>query len=314
MEMAEKILHGDEATASRLITLVENGSEEAIDALKILFPHTGKAYVVGITGAPGAGKSTLICEIIGEFRKRDQTVGVIAVDATNPFSGGAVLGDRVRMGKHHMDPGVFIRSMATRGNLGGLARATREATYILDALGKDVIIVETVGVGQDEVDIFKTTHTTVVVLTPGMGDDVQAMKAGILEIGDIFVVNKADHDGVDKTVREIEAMLNLRSKNGKKGWQPEVFKTVAVEAQGIEELAGGLERHRKYLKENDRRGIREKQYYETELLKLLNERVTGRILNRIGGKKDLTKYVERIIHKEIDPYSVADMLLERIGL
>jgi len=301
--MAEKILHGDETTASRLITLVENGSEEAIDALKTLFPHTGKAYVVGITGAPGAGKSTLICEIIGEFRKRDQTVGVIAGDATSPFSGGAVLGDRVRMGKHHMDPGVFIRSMATR-----------EATYILDALGKDVVIVETVGVGQDEVDIFKATHTTVVVLTPGMGDDVQAMKAGILEIGDIFVVNKADHDGVDKTVREIETMLDLRSKNEKKEWQPEVFKTVAVEAQGIEGLVGGLERHRKYLKENDRRGIREKQYDETELLELLNERVTRRILSRIGGKEHLTEYVERIIDNEIDPYSVVDTLLERLGL
>jgi len=314
MGMAERILDGDVGSASRLMTMVENGSEEAIDALKLLFPHTGKAWVVGFTGPPGAGKSTLICEVIGEFRKRDQTVGVIAIDATSPFSGGAVLGDRVRMQKYDMDDGVFIRSMATRGNLGGLARATREATYILDALGKEVVIVETVGVGQDEVDIFKAAHTTVVVLTPGMGDDVQAMKAGILEIGDIFVVNKADRDGVDKTVQEIAAMLRLRSKKETKAWQPEVFKTVATENHGIEELVGGLERHGRYFKENDRKGVRKKQYDETDLLELIKERITGRVLHRIGGREHLTEYVERIIHNEIDPYSVADMLLEQTGL
>jgi len=313
MEIAEKILQGDIASASRLITMIENSSEEAVDALKIIFPRTGNAYVVGITGAPGAGKSTLICEIIVEFRRRNQTVGVIAVDATSPFSGGALLGDRVRMQKHdiYRDEGVFIRSMATRGNLGGLARATRDAVSVMDALGKDVIIVETVGVGQGEVDIFKTAHTTVVVLAPGMGDDIQAIKAGIMEIGDIFVVNKADRDGADKTVNEIKLVLSLGSKQNK--WRPEIFKTIATDGDGIAELVEGLERHRRCLGEGGIGERREKQYSETELLDLLNERVTREILKKIGGRECLREYTERIIQKEIDPYTASDMLLERIG-
>ncbi len=313
MEIAEKILQGDIGSASRLITMIENGSEEAIDALKILFPRTGNAYVVGITGAPGAGKSTLICEMIVEFRRRGQTVGGIAIDASSPFSGGALLGDRIRMQKHdiYRDEEIFIRSMSTRGNLGGLARATRDAVSVMDALGKDVIIVETVGVGQDGVDIFKTAHTSVVMLAPGMGDDIQTIKAGIMEIGDIFVVNKADRDGADEAVRGIELGLGRGSKQ--KEWRPEIFKTVATEGKGIAELVDGLKRHRKYMEESGTGELRGKQYSETELLALLNERVTRQILQRIGGRERLREYTERIIQKEIDPYTASDMLLERIG-
>ncbi|HEX9900017.1 MAG TPA: methylmalonyl Co-A mutase-associated GTPase MeaB, partial [Candidatus Methylomirabilis sp.] len=220
MDLVQKTLQGDIRAAARLMSMIENATQGAIPALKALYPHTGKAYVVGVTGPPGSGKSTLVDGITEELRRLDKSVGIVAVDPTSPFTGGAILADRIRMQRHSLDPGVFIRSMATRGHLGGLARATNDVVDILDAAGKDYVIIETVGVGQDEVEVVKAAHTSVVVAVPGMGDEIQAIKAGIMEIGDLFVVNKADRDGADKTVTEIEMMLHLGKPT--EGWQPRV--------------------------------------------------------------------------------------------
>jgi LAO/AO transport system kinase len=225
MDLVERILKGDTRSAARLISLVENGSGEATAALKALYPHTGRAYVIGVTGPPGSGKSTLTDQITAQLRRMEKSVGVIAVDPTSPFTGGAILADRIRMQRHSLDREVFIRSMATRGHLGGLSRATNDVVDVLDAMGKDFVIIETVGVGQDEVDIVRTAHTTLVVAVPGLGDEIQAIKAGIMEIGDVFVVNKADREGAERTVLEIEIMLEHGESDS--GWRPRVFKTVA---------------------------------------------------------------------------------------
>ncbi len=310
-ELIEKLLTGHVPSAAKAMTSVENSREEAAQIIKEIFPHTGKAHLIGITGSPGAGKSTLISEMIGVFRKKEQTVGVIAVDASSPFSGGAVLGDRIRMQKYEVDgQGVFVRSMATRGNLGGLSRATRDTAYVMDAMGRDMIIVETVGVGQVELDIAKIAYTTVVVLAPGMGDSIQAMKAGIMEIGDIFVVNKADREGADDTVRDITRML--RYNTDKKIWRPKVYKTVAIKGEAIAELVEGLERHRKYLEETNL--IQKKIYDRKQLLDLIKERVEKRMLNDGIGEEHFDKYVDKIVHREIDPYTASDIILEKIGL
>ena len=308
-ELTEKILTGDIASAAQLITLIENNREDAAGIVRAIFPHTGKAYLVGVTGSPGAGKSTLIAEMIRVFRDRGQTVGVIAVDATSPFSGGAVLGDRIRMQKYE-DEGVFVRSMATRGNLGGLSKATRDASYVMDAMGMDIIIVETVGVGQVELEIARMAYSTVVVLAPGMGDSVQAMKAGIMEIGDIFVVNKADREGADDTLRDIRGMLSYGSDG--ENWRPEIYKATATKGEGITELVDGLERHRKYLNETNL--IRKKIYDKEQLLNLIKERVEKRIFDNRGGEEYFEEYVERIVMREIDPYTASDIILEKMGL
>ncbi len=248
MNLSEKILKGDIKSAAKVITMLEDDPEGTKDIIKELAPHTGRAHVIGITGPPGAGKSTLSSWVIDVYREKGKTVGVIAVDPSSPFSGGAVLGDRIRIQKHASDgTGVFIRSMATRGNLGGLSRAAQSASYVMDAMGRDVIIIETVGVGQAEVEIARIAQTTVVVLTPGMGNSVQAMKAGILEVADIFVINKADREGVEYTVRDIEHMLSLSP--GQRRFEPEIFKTVATNGEGIPELVEGLERHKRHLRE-----------------------------------------------------------------
>jgi len=309
VELTEKILTGDIASVARLITLIENNREDAAGIVRKIFPHTGKAYLVGVTGSPGAGKSTLISEMIRVFRDRGQTVGVIAVDATSPFSGGAVLGDRIRMQKYEGE-GVFIRSMATRGNLGGLSRATRDVSYVMDAMGMDIIIVETVGVGQVELEIARMVYSTVVVLAPGMGDSIQAMKAGIMEIGDIFVVNKADREGADDTLRDIRGMLRYGSDGGNR--RPEIYKATATKGEGITELVDGLERHRKYLNETNL--IRKKIYDKEQLLDLIKERVEKRIFDNRGGEEYFEKYVERIVMREIDPYTASDIILEKMGL
>ncbi len=235
MDLVDRLLAGDRRAVARLISLVENGAPESREALAALFPHTGHAHIVGITGSPGSGKSTLVNQLAKVFRRQGATVGIVAVDPTSPFSGGAILGDRIRMQDLCGDPGVFIRSMATRGALGGLARATSDVVKVLDAFGKDVILVETVGVGQDEVDIAKAAHTTIVVEAPGMGDDIQAIKAGVMEIADILVVNKADREGAERTVAALEMMLDL---NGHPacGWQTPVLKTVATQDEGIADL------------------------------------------------------------------------------
>ena len=309
VELTEKMLTGDIASAARLITMIENNREDAARIVKAIFPHTGRAYLVGVTGSPGAGKSTLISEMIRVFRDRGQTVGVIAVDATSPFSGGAVLGDRIRMQKYEGE-GVFIRSMATRGNLGGLSRAARDVSYVMDAMGMNIIIVETVGVGQVEVEISRTAYSTVVVLAPGMGDSIQAMKAGIMEVGDIFVVNKADREGADDTFRDIEGMLRYKLDGG--SWQPEIYKATATKGEGITELLDGLEKHRRYLNETSL--IRKKVYGKEQLLDLIKERVEKRVFDNRSAEEYLARYVEKIVMREIDPYTVSDIILEKMGL
>jgi LAO/AO transport system kinase len=266
--------------------------------------------VLGITGPPGAGKSTLVDKITEAFRSRNQTVGIIAVDPTSPFTGGAILGDRIRMQRHYLDEGVFIRSMATRGHLGGLAVATNEAVYVLDAYGMDIIIIETVGVGQDEVDIVKTAHTCVVVTVPGMGDDIQAIKAGILEIGDIFVVNKADREGADRTVKELDAMLGFNA-YPQKSWRPVIYKTIAAKDEGIRELVEGIDNHLNYLKNSNELKSRRLQQTENAFMEILQHTLTQQAMVRIGSRENFYELLSRIVSREIDPYSVVEKMIKK---
>jgi len=245
----EKILAGDVRTVARVIRDIDDGVPEVRETLKALYPHTGRAYVIGITGAPGVGKSTLVDQMLVHLRRQGRTVGVLAVDPTSPFSGGAILGDRVRMQRHSLDEGVFIRSLATRGYFGGLTQSTRSAIDVLDAMGKDTILVETVGVGQDEVDVVRAAQTTVIVTIPGMGDDIQAIKAGILEVGDIFVINKADRDGVEKTLSDLRLMIEMDHRKYEDGkWKPPILKVEALFDKGVAELLEEIEKHRRFLK------------------------------------------------------------------
>lgn len=297
---------------ARLMSLIENNSPEATSALKGLYPFTGQAFIVGITGPPGCGKSTLTDQLIQEFRREGRTVGIIAVDPTSPFTGGAILADRIRMQQHSLDAGVFIRSMATRGHLGGLAKATNDIVNVLDAAGKEVILIETVGVGQDEVEVVKTAQTSIVVSVPGLGDDIQAIKAGILEIADIFVVNKADREGADKTATELQVMMTLGP--GRTDWSPPIVKTVATQGKGIAELAKGILAHQAHL---DRAGFREKRQRERSralFLELLQEQATRRLLEGAMANGTLEQTIERIAHREVDPYSAVEELLEKAGL
>ncbi|MBI5017757.1 MAG: methylmalonyl Co-A mutase-associated GTPase MeaB [Deltaproteobacteria bacterium] len=305
---AEKALQGNQLAGARLIRLLEEGDPEGIEGLKILYPHTGKAYVLGITGPPGAGKSTLVDRIIGEFRGRGMKVGVIAIDPSSPFTGGAILGDRIRMQRHATDDGVFVRSMATRGHLGGLSKATGEAALVLDAMGYDVILIETVGVGQDEVEVVDLAHTTAVVSLPGMGDDIQAMKAGILEIGEVFIVNKADKPGADEVVKQLTVMLEMR--HYKPGdWRPRVLRTVAVNSEGISELVEAFLAHRQHLQESgtlaDRKEKRELHFFR----ELVKEMAYERIFGALGGNGVLAALLEDLKARKIDPYSAAEKLV-----
>jgi len=311
-EMTERIRQGDVRAIARLMSLIENDSPEATPALKGLYPFTGRALVVGITGPPGSGKSTLTDQLTQEFRRQGRTVGIVAVDPTSPFTGGAILADRIRMQQHSLDPGVFIRSMATRGHLGGLAKATNDVVNVLDAAGKDLVFIETVGVGQDEVEVVKTAHTSIVVSVPGLGDDIQAMKAGILEIADILVVNKADREGANRTVAELQAMIALGP--GRSDWSPPILKTVAIQGEGIAELAQGILAHQTHLDQGSLRQLLQRERSRAFFLELLQERVTRRLLEQAGANGILDQTIERIAHREVDPYSAVDDFLKKAGL
>ncbi|CDM64200.1 methylmalonyl Co-A mutase-associated GTPase MeaB [Pyrinomonas methylaliphatogenes] len=307
MTFIERILAGEERAIARAISKVEDDAEGAADLMKALFPHTGRAFVIGITGAPGAGKSSLVDRLAALYRERGERVGVVAVDPSSPFSGGAILGDRIRMNRLGLDPGIFIRSMATRGQLGGLARATVDAVTILDAAGFGRVIVETVGVGQDEIEIVKAADVTCVVLVPGMGDDVQAIKAGIMEIGDIFVINKADRDGVLRTEKELQALLSLSARED--GWHPPIVKTVATENKGVDELAAAIERFREFQR-NERRGNeRRAAIARWRILDLLRERLLARALNEPGAVERLNELAAEVADKTRDPYSAVDEMM-----
>ncbi|MBS2025884.1 MAG: methylmalonyl Co-A mutase-associated GTPase MeaB [Deltaproteobacteria bacterium] len=307
--LAFRVLHGDVRAAARLMRLIDDALPEAEVALRALFPHTGRAQLVGITGNPGAGKSTLVDRIVALLRKQGKTVGVLAVDPTSPFTGGAILGDRIRMQDHALDPGVFIRSLATRGQLGGLSRATSDCARVLDAMGKDVVLIETVGVGQDEVEVCKLAHTTVVVVVPGLGDDVQAIKAGILEVADVFAVNKSDREGSDRTVRDLRHMLELNHivADGQIEWEIPIVKTVAAKDEGVELLWGQISKHYDSLRAGPGLMKRETARARSELVEILRERLLHVALTRLrqrGGELD--ELATRVARREVDPYGIAD--------
>jgi LAO/AO transport system kinase len=309
MTLAERVMAGDPRAIARGISLIEDEDPSAADVVRAIFGRTGRAYLVGVTGPPGAGKSTLVDRLITDFRRRQPVqVGVIAVDPTSPFSGGAVLGDRLRMQAHAQDEGVFIRSMATRGHLGGLARATADAALVLDAAGKDVVIIETVGVGQDEVDIIRTADVSIVTLVPGTGDEVQALKAGIMEIADIFVVNKADREGADRLVSAVEANLALQSFTGGE-WRPPIIKTVATSGRGVVELVEAIERFRVH--SGQMQQARRKTRSEYRLRELISHRFMEFLEHRVLHAGEFEATVDRIAARELDPYTAAASLLER---
>jgi len=305
--LAERVIAGEPRAVARAISAVEDGAEGASALMRAVFPHTGRGLVVGITGSPGAGKSSLVDKLAALYRARGERVGVVAVDPSSPFSGGAILGDRIRMQALGLDPGVFIRSMATRGNLGGLARATVDAVAILDAAGYQKIIVETVGVGQDEVEIVKAADVSVVVLVPGMGDDIQAIKAGIMEIGDVFVINKADRDGVLRTEKELEALLSLAHRPDM--WSPPIVKTVATENKGLEELASAVESYRNFLQGAEGARTRRASVARWRILELLRERLLARALQTRDAAPRLDALAAEVADKRRDPYSAVDEFL-----
>lgn len=335
--LSERVLAGDIRAASRLMRNIDDGDPTATAELQALFPRTGRAWVVGITGSPGAGKSTLTNRLIAGYREQGKRVGVLAVDPTSPFTGGAILGDRIRMQDHATDPGVFIRSLATRGNLGGLSRATGDCIRVMDAMGMDVILVETVGVGQDEIDIAQMAHTTLVVVVPGMGDDIQAIKAGILEVADLFVVNKADLDGADRTVRELRQMLELRHAvramtdhdaahrmiHGAPApvatatpteWEPPILKVVASKDQGVPELLEAVGTHHAWLDETGERRKKEQARAGMQFVALLRERLLRHALATLAREQGQLDDVSlRIARREADPYALAEEISARLG-
>ncbi|MBV9074998.1 MAG: methylmalonyl Co-A mutase-associated GTPase MeaB [Acidobacteria bacterium] len=307
----ERVRAGDVRALSRAISAIEDNSEQATHLLKALFPHSGNATVIGLTGAPGAGKSTLVDQLAREFRKQEKTIGIIAVDPTSPYTGGAILGDRIRMQAHHADTGIYIRSMATRGFLGGLAPATADVATLLDAAGKDLVLVETVGVGQDEIDIVRLADVTVVMLVPGMGDDVQTIKAGIMEIADIFVINKSDREGADRVEREIRMMQTLAVRRD--DWTPPIVRTVASDGTGIAELAKSIASYREYLKSKDLILRKKVSNWRERLVEMLRKALLDRMLHEQLDPEHLSEYAKEIAEHSRDPYSLVEQLVTEFG-
>lgn len=310
--IVKKIVNGDPRDVARLIRDIDDRVPETRGILKALHKHTGKAYIIGITGAPGVGKSTVVDQMIRGLRTNGKTVGVLSVDPTSPFSGGAILGDRIRMQRHSLDEGVFIRSLATRGQFGGLTQSTRSIIDVLDAMGKDYIIVETVGVGQDEVDIARSAHTTIIVAVPGMGDHIQAIKAGIFEIGDIFVINKADRPDAQKMLDDLQAMIDIAYKKFKKeSWKPPILLAEAVNNKGIVELLNEIEKHRKSRRSLSRQAIigHKKALARFELIDMIKSRLVEETLKRITNSHEFREYLDCIIDGTMDPYSACDDLI-----
>ncbi len=306
-DLIERLIAGETRSVARAISRVERGGDAAALLMKDIFPNTGKAVVIGVTGSPGAGKSSLVDKLALHYTQQGERVGIICIDPSSPFSGGAILGDRIRMGTIGLHKNIFIHSMATRGNLGGLSRATVDAVAILDAAGFDKVIVETVGVGQDEVEIVKTADVSVVVLVPGMGDDIQAIKAGIMEIGDVFVINNADREGVLRTQKELEALLSLAHRPDM--WNPPIVRTIATENKGIEDLSAAISGYYTYQKEGGSSIVRRRSIARWRLLELLQARLLSDLLKQNGTSEKLEELAMQIAEKKIDPYSAVEELL-----
>src|SRR6184192_962153 len=311
-QWAAEVRAGEVRAVSRAITAIENHAPEAEELLWLLFPHTGHAYLTGVTGAPGTGKSTLVDRLAAFHRKTQEQVGVIAVDPTSPYSGGAILGDRIRMQGHAGDAGTFIRSMATRGFLGGLARATAEVALLLDAAGKKHVLIETVGVGQDEIDIVRLADCVVVVLVPGLGDDIQNMKAGLMEIGDIFVLNKSDREGADRLEEQLHAMLSLVMPRD--GWHPPVIRTVATDNSGTDELALTVKKFEKHFEAGGERKRKHVEHWKNRLVELLESRLIERALGGTAGEKRLADLAAEVAERKKDPFTAVSEILKRSGL
>lgn len=300
---------GDARALARAISTVENRAPGWSDLLKALFPHTGRARVIGMTGAPGAGKSTLVDQLARIYRKEKRTVGIVAVDPTSPYSGGAILGDRIRMQEHFADPGIYIRSMATRGSLGGLARTTADVTSVLDAAGRDIVLVETVGVGQDEIDIVRLADITVVILVPGMGDDVQTIKAGIMEIADIFVINKSDREGAERVEREIRALQTLAMRHD--GWTPPIVKTVASEGVGVRDLAAAIANYESYLQKENRALKKSVENWQERLIEMLRDAMLEKARTHLGDGS-VARLASEVAEHKRDPYSLVEEIAAKL--
>ena len=311
MDLTKRILEGDVRAASKLMRDLDDRIPAARDVLKELYPKTGKAYIIGITGPPGSGKSTIVDEMTDVFRKEGKTIGIIAVDPSSPFSGGAILGDRIRMQRHATDEGVFIRSMATRGRLGGLSRSTQDIVNVMDAMGKEIIIVETVGVGQDEVDIINTAHTSIVILIPGMGDDIQTIKAGLIEIGELFVVNKCDLEGAEKTVCDLRILLEMGGKK-EDGWEPFIIQTEAISGKGISELVKGVYLHKQSMEKNRVFEKKRKERMKKILIGILESELIAHFSGIIEKGLNWDGIIDNLVNRNIDPYTEAERVISEV--
>jgi LAO/AO transport system kinase len=310
VDIAERIISGDIRSAARLIRDIDDEIPSAKKVLKKLYPYTGKAHLVGITGPPGSGKSTLTDRLVSQYREKDKSVGIVAVDPTSPFSGGAILGDRIRMQRHFTDSEVFIRSLATRGHLGGLSSSTMDIVHVMDAMGKDIVIIETVGVGQDEVEISRMAHTSLVISVPGLGDEIQSIKAGLMEIANIFVVNKADREGADRTALEIEVML-MDNNMPEECWMPRVIKTCALDDSGIDELMECIEEHRQFMSGEEKMAEYRRKRAELEVKETLHNELLKKVVARLQAENEYEAIIEKLIEKSTDPYTTTEEIMNK---